>query len=218
MKIPQLRPSAAKTHTHTHTHAHTTVLFNWQSVSKMTPLWFSYPMIQVFVWLLPQHISIGQCNQENTLGSDSVWLLRLCQNKNKKTRPLPPGFLLHYSLWGNQLPCLGDIKAAYGNIQVVKNSGLLPTVRISLRAGHMSETPCKWIFQPKSWVLKTALANILTANSWKTPNQSTQPSCSYIPRPQKCQDKCNKLALLLQVWRVVKQQYLTYILNLYPHE
>lgn len=75
--------------------------------------------------------------------------------QKQNTLPLPPGFLLGYPLWGNQLPCLGDIKAAYGNIQVVKNSGLLPTVRISLLAGHMSETPCKWLFQPKSCVLKT---------------------------------------------------------------
>ena len=71
------------------------------------------------------------------------------------TLPLPPGFLLGDPLWGNQLPCLGDVKAAYGNIRVVKNSGLLPTVRISLLAGHMSETPCEWLFQPKSCVLKT---------------------------------------------------------------
>lgn len=76
MKIPQLRPGAAKTR------RHAPVLFNRQSVSKMTPLWFSYPVIQVFVWLLPQHISVGLCIREYT-GSDSVWLSRLRQNKNK---------------------------------------------------------------------------------------------------------------------------------------
>lgn len=56
--------------------------------------------------------------------SDSVSFSGLCT--------LPPCFLLGYSLWETSYPVLGTSKWPYGNIQMIRNSGPLPTANMAL--------------------------------------------------------------------------------------